>query len=541
MSFQKKLNGLIIALSLTAGGLRAQNFQLSQQALDFQTRTELKTDSLALTISNLKNRSLGLKLSIPFRVFKSQPFRIKDSSIVLPAGSSRVVWVYCRIVHNLAQSAHLLITANDTAIPVQNAAVKLQVHGRYSKSYYTQTENLTEEALKTALKNRTGQGYNSLSYDAARGVMYSSLDNKNDSVTCVYTLRKAKFNSTSGASANNFNCEHTFPQGFFSQSLPMRSDMHHLYSTDDAANNSRGNLPFGIAVPPLVATSVNAPSKNGGGKYEPQDGHKGNCARAMMYFVLRYQDYSNFFAPQEQILRNWHSSFPPKPADTLRNAKVFVQQNNRNPFVDYPQFADRIRNLVSTSVSDSSVIWRQSNQSIVLKNTFPSQALSVLVWNEGNRSITVRNIRFALTQYDFAAGSNQNFVLGFNEARSITFFSNDPTEEYFSDTLILETTDPARPVVKIPLLVQNPTAVQHQKYAVSQVFPNPAGPELRIIRQGNTGLCEIELSNAEGKILRQTKAEGEEIIFSTARLKAGLYWITVKGTWGTERFKIIKP
>jgi endonuclease I len=535
-----KFSGLSVALFFLGASLWAQNFQLSHSEINFQTRTETKTDSLSFTINNVKNKTISIRLSIPFRVFSSQPFRLKDSLIVLPPNGTKQVWVYCRVVHNISQSAHLLVFCEDTTLPAQNEIIKLQVQGRYTKSYYSQTENLTEEALKAALKARIGQGYNSLSYDAARGVMYGNLDNKNDSVTCVYTLRKAKFNTTAGATSNNFNCEHTFPQGFFSQNLPMRSDMHHLYSTDDGANNSRGNLPFGVATAPFVQPTVNAPSKNGGGKYEPQDGHKGNCARAMMYFVLRYQDYANFFAPQEQILRTWHKTYQPGPADTLRNAKIFAQQNNRNPFVDYPQFADRIKNLISPSVSDSSTLWRQSQNALRIKNNFPSQALSVSVWNEGNRRIFVRNIRFALNQYIFLNGSEQNFTLGFNDAKVLRFASSDPNEEYFSDTLILETSDPAQPVVRIPVDVSSPLAVEKKQRESILLYPNPAENEITIRIPESEIETEIQVSNAEGKLLIIRQIQRNHEALSLKDLGPGLYIVTVRTGLATERFKVVK-
>jgi hypothetical protein len=542
MKFQSKKPAFFLACILCfTQSIRAQNFQLSLAEINFQTKTEVKTDSLPLTINNLKNQNLSLKLSVPFRVYKSQPFWINDSLISLAPNGAKTIQVYCRISHNISQSAHLLVFTKDTSVPLQSEVLKIRVQGRYSKTYYSTTENLNEEPLKAALKARTGQGYNGFSYDAARGIMYGSLDNKNDTVTCVYTLRKAKFNTTGGASSNNFNCEHTFPQGFFSQNLPMRSDMHHLFSTDEAANNSRGNLPFGIATPPLVQPTINAPSKNGGGKYEPQDGHKGNCARAMMYFVLRYQDYSNFFNPQEQILRTWHQTFLPKPADTLRNAIIFAQQNNRNPFVDYPQFADRINKLVSLSASDSSKKWRQSADDIRLKPSFPSQSLSVSVWNEGNQGISVTGIRMAQFRYNFLNVSNQSFVLGFNEAKTIRFTSNALNGEYLPDTLIMETTDANYPQVRIPLIIDNATSVNPLYSTKPSLFPNPAEDKIFLHWPENHSKLQISLSDIKGKNLKNLETSKPETEISLQELNSGMYFIQVKNGKDTFWYKIIKP
>src|SRR5690606_29957586 len=113
--------------------------------------------------------------------------------------------------------------------PAGSTVVHVKAQGRYSNSYYSPTENLSEEALKTALNTLLAQNYSGLSYNSARDVMYATLDNVGGDVTCVYTGRTATFNDRPGANNNNFNCEHTFPQGFFNQASPMRNDIHHLF------------------------------------------------------------------------------------------------------------------------------------------------------------------------------------------------------------------------------------------------------------------------------------------------------------------------
>src|SRR5690606_12696905 len=110
----------------------------------------------------------------------------------------------------------------------------------------------------------------------------------------------------------DINCEHTFPQGKFNSSEPVQSAIHHLFPTEVAANGSGSNYPFRIAAQPFRNVSTNAPSILGGNnKYEPRNEQKGRTARAMLYFVIRYQDYQNFFSSQEPILKTWHKTFAP--------------------------------------------------------------------------------------------------------------------------------------------------------------------------------------------------------------------------------------
>ena len=460
---------LLFCLLLTSKAI-AQSIQVSPISLNFGIKNELNADSLSVQISNTGSAEAHLKLSIPFRIYGTKPFSVRDSLMDLQPGQSKIIWIKCRIKHNTPNPAALLIQS-----PSQESGgdhcVELKCQGRYSAAYYNAAENLEEEALKLSLKTITGTNYNGFSYDVARDKMYGTIDNINDSVTCIYTGRKARFNTRAGAVTNNFNCEHTFPQSLFNQDLPMRSDLHHLFSTDDAANNSRGNLPFGIAIPPLVAVSTNAPSKNGGGFYEPRLEQKGATARAMLYFVTRYQDYATYFAPQQAILLKWHKDYPPSQAEMARNQSIFSQQSNRNPFVDYPQLADRIHNFSSPSqavpekklmVSDSVLYTTESGNSI-------PQNLQIVVWNEGNQSVQLQNIRF-LRNY-FILNGNSSQALAPNSAISLRFSWNPDSslQNAGADSLIFSSNDPAKPLVKLPWKKQNQTSITDFKKSLFQI------------------------------------------------------------------------
>jgi len=454
---------LLFCFLLTSKAI-AQSILVSPASLNFGIKNELNNDSLSVQISNTGSTEANLKLSIPFRIYGTKPFSIRDSILNLPAGQSKTIWVKCRIKHNTPNPAALIIQS-----PWQESGgdhyVELKCQGRYSSTYYNASENLEQEALKQSLKSTIGANYNGFSYDVARDKMYGSIDNINDSVTCIYTGRKARFNTRAGAASNNFNCEHTFPQSLFNQDLPMRSDLHHLFSTDDAANNSRGNLPFGIAIPPLVAVSTNAPSKNGGGFYEPRLEQKGATARAMLYFVTRYEDYANYFAPQQAILLKWHRDYPPSQLEKARNQSIFSQQANRNPFVDYPQLADRIQTFTAPSqalpekklmVSDSVLYTTESGNSI-------PENLQLVVWNEGNQAVQLQNIRF-LRNY-FILNGNSNPVLAANSAISLRFSWNPDSslQNAGPDSMVFNSNDPARPFVKLSWKKQNQTSIKDVK------------------------------------------------------------------------------
>lgn len=144
------------------------------------------------------------------------------------------------------------------------------------------------------------------------------------------------------------NTEHTWPQSKFNSAMQkdvQKSDLHHLYPTDSEMNSIRGNHPFGevdvpdraLKCPASKFGSVHGSSED---YFEPPQGHKGNVARALFYFAVRYK--MNIDKVQEQFLRDWHRQDPPDQFEMDRNEAIFKIQGNRNPFIDHPELVDRI-------------------------------------------------------------------------------------------------------------------------------------------------------------------------------------------------------
>ncbi len=138
------------------------------------------------------------------------------------------------------------------------------------------------------------------------------------------------------------NVEHTWPQSRFSRKTSSRlqkADLHHLYPTNSDANSTRGNHSFGN----VQGDSINkgcSSSKIGYHAqehvlvFDPPKVHKGNVARALFYFSIRYDiDIPEF---EEKTLRRWHLLDPVDNSERERNNKIAKIQGNRNPFIDFP-------------------------------------------------------------------------------------------------------------------------------------------------------------------------------------------------------------
>lgn len=219
-------------------------------------------------------------------------------------------------------------------------------------NYYDAVINLSGQQLYAGLHGLISTNSYS-SYDGAKVFLFQDLDNTDGNVTCIYTgeIYYVGYNYTG---SSNPNTEHTYAQSWFSspESSIKKADLHHLFPSNSVVNSSRGNYPLFTVANHAAANvyysytpwqSFRGLSYTGYTVFEPADETKGDIARALLYFNTRYYDTLT----QQNVnmlpdLVQWHSSDPPDAAEIARNAAIYGFQGNRNPYVDHPEFVDRI-------------------------------------------------------------------------------------------------------------------------------------------------------------------------------------------------------
>ena len=245
--------------------------------------------------------------------------------------------------------------------------------------YYDAATGLTGYTLKTKLKEIVTNGHQDKGYgglwDAYKvGDLDKYYENDN-TILDIYSEKPTgpdAYNyapganqcggTTPGGEGGCYNREHLFPQGFFNSASPMRNDYHHVMPTDNVVNGKRNNYPFGT-VGTASWTSTNG-SKLGvsnfpgflGIVFEPIDEFKGDVARSLLYFITRYEDqlqnfdYNDVNNPQDgsknrgfdqwyiNLLMLWHKNDPVSPKEIARNNYAYTYQNNRNPYIDHPEY-----------------------------------------------------------------------------------------------------------------------------------------------------------------------------------------------------------
>lgn len=207
-------------------------------------------------------------------------------------------------------------------------------------------------------KSEKGQCYRhiSLGYRGAREVLFGRLHLEQDAkgyyvkdVYCNNIYREdspniGKLGPNKIPNQNVLNCEHTWPQSKFiggKQSGVQKADLHHLFPSESKANAVRGNYEFrDVDGESDVKSLCEASKSNSKHNFEPPDEHKGNVARALFYFAVRYG--GQISQDQEETLRRWHNLDPVDGEERERNEGIYELQNNRNPFIDYPELVERI-------------------------------------------------------------------------------------------------------------------------------------------------------------------------------------------------------
>ncbi|HNX74418.1 MAG TPA: endonuclease [Candidatus Rifleibacterium sp.] len=200
-------------------------------------------------------------------------------------------------------------------------------------NFQESVKGLRDDALRQRLHDAIAN-QKVYDYGDARRLVMLKIDNHEGYIECIYTGRVISADTMPKTS--EMNIEHTWPQSKGATG-PAKSDMHHLFPTDPVANSTRSSLPFG---------EVSNPKWQNGGsecdqkRFEIRKKYRGNSARAMFYFAVRYN--KNISAPEEDILRQWHKEDPVDATEKSRNEIVESVQGNRNPFIDNPEYVDQI-------------------------------------------------------------------------------------------------------------------------------------------------------------------------------------------------------
>ncbi len=267
-------------------------------------------------------------------------------------------------------------------------------------TYYEKVNLSSVQQLRCSL-HETIKGHHKYPYSGAAPSAWTILEdaqedpNNPGKIIDIYRNRSyTKVSDRAGTgSGDTYNREHTWPNslGFANNNLAAYTDTHMLWLSDTAQNSSRGNKPLanctqasgcselqtvynngvggGSGTYPGNSNWVKTPDGNAG-SFEVWNHRKGELARAMFYMAIRYEgiaaeDSHDGDTPDLELtdtrsliaitpntaakaymglltdLLAWHQFDQPDLEEVDRNTVIQSYQNNRNPFVDHPEWASR--------------------------------------------------------------------------------------------------------------------------------------------------------------------------------------------------------
>ena len=234
--------------------------------------------------------------------------------------------------------------------------------------YYDAANGKANGELKTSLYQIIKVGVR-LSYGSGSTRTWSGFE-KSDLhpdgyVWDMYSLNKRYF-SGNGGSVSGMNIEHSVAKSWWGGTTNNAyKDPYPLNPSDATANSARSNYPLGIN---NGSKFDNGSIKVGNNTYsteysglcfEPLDEYKGDFARAYMYMFTCYEDLSwtgtnaptmlnaNETWPMlkpwaKDLLLTWSRQDPVCEKERTRMAAIYKIQQNRNPFIDYPELVEFI-------------------------------------------------------------------------------------------------------------------------------------------------------------------------------------------------------
>lgn len=267
------------------------------------------------------------------------------------------------------------------AVLIALAALPFAVMADPPPGYYDTVDTSSPEALRVTLNavisGHIGIPYTHSSQTDTWDVLELADEDPLDPNLILDLYRNRTHPKFNGGNSY-YNREHTWPNSYgfpnnTSGNMPY-TDCHHLFLCDINYNNYRGNRPFDdcstgcTAYPTDVHDGVSGVNytkhMHPVGIWETWDGRKGDVARAIFYLDIRYEGHgiepdlivtddlalitASATGNNEPVaymgflttLLRWHQEDPPDDKERHRNDVIYTFQQNRNPFIDYPEWVD---------------------------------------------------------------------------------------------------------------------------------------------------------------------------------------------------------
>lgn len=380
-------------------------------------------------------------------------------------------------------------------------------------------------------------------------------------VTCVYTgsqfVYDEPFQWANGSNGATLTREHTWAQSWMpsnqgnpdwpsapgtTKELPEFSDLHNLFPAHQAnANLRRSNYPFGVVVTPTYTspTGLGKLGKDSANQtvYEPRPEHKGDLARALFYMAVCYNGSAslNWYLPgiqNQNILREWNRQDPPDAYEIARNEFIASVQGNRNPFIDHPEWADRI--------NFSNLTYISGVKQPALEITRPTgsdqwgfDVSNLVSWNSSDiDSITILLSQDSMQTWEVIAASLPANADSFIYIRSGIF------AKPYGVVVIKDLASSAADTSSYFFLKAS-MGLKSLGDNSFKVFPNPAGNTLFVHFPSGEFTGDLVLFDLSGRQVFRKKVEPDGMV-DLSSVAHGIYSAKIENPSGQYNFRLVK-
>lgn len=292
------------------------------------------------------------------------------------------------------------------------------------EGYYNGTEGLKGEFLKTRL-HEIIKGHIIFPYTGSSTDVWDILKetdrnpNNASEIICLYSGFTYS-GEDEYRRGNGWTREHVWAKshGDFGTDRGAGTDVHALRAVDVTVNSARNNKDFDWGGEFYIDGDGITTNRTDSDSWEPRDPVKGDVARMIFYMATRYEgdpgepdleivDTVNTvdlnapgkgFHGKLSALLAWHKLDPVDDAERRRNDIIFSFQNNRNPYIDRPEFVSLVwepERVDTTEAIDTLIVnyykplqntekdkFRETLTNLIKNHTeFPYTASTLDVWD----------------------------------------------------------------------------------------------------------------------------------------------------------------
>ena len=340
----------------------------------------VKNGTVTINTPNSTINSIQVTLKQYSSKSKSITLKYYNGSELISCGSSStftngVLVINSTSIPNNVSRVVVDLSSNENQVGVSSISLNLTTKAKdiIRQDYYASIENTyTGETLWSALNTLTTDTHTyKTSYKDCSLLAYLT---DADPSKPGYIIDFYSHLSLDGTwdNGNTWNREHVWCQSkawygeIDNKSVNAGTDLHQLRPLYKSINSSRNNSQYGELTnrDKYLKTYLDTPygylngdttMGTGNGVFEPLDNVKGDVARVLLYMLVRYKEYissyplSNNVYTKEgtedsvyKLLVKWNELDPVDELEINRNNAVYALQGNRNPFIDFPEYASRI-------------------------------------------------------------------------------------------------------------------------------------------------------------------------------------------------------